>query len=75
MLSSLRVKRHKQGKEIEQEKGLNYHTLIHHQSKLYFCHPIDSGTNERIIVVVGGWGLMNSKDTELLINGKWQKGM
>ena len=46
------------------------HARIEHGSG----YVIDSGTNERIVVVVGGLLLMNSKDTELLINGKWQKG-
>ena len=37
-------------------------------------YVIDSGTNHIIVVVVGGFHIMNSEDTELLIDGKWQKG-
>ena len=33
-----------------------------------------SGTNQQIVVVVGGEYIFNSNDTEMLIDGRWQRG-
>ena len=43
------------------------------QSKIFFS-SLYSGTNQQIVVVVGGEYIFNSNDTEMLIDGRWQRG-